>query len=779
MVQDRKTLVVVVSYNGLFFMQANIKSIRNTLAPGTYKIAVVDNASTDGVAQWLEEQEDILFIRNSENVGFGPACNQAVNATVGTEYGDYDVFLLNNDTRMVKGALESLRSALYSAPDIGAVGSVSNYAGNKQALDIGFDSVEDYVAYGEKLNVPMENPMLERVRLCGFAMLIRRNVWDEVGGFDEDFVPGYYEDDALSMEILRLGYRLEVVRNSFIYHAGSESFIKTDYNSAVQRNYRLFIQKYGFDIMRYAYASGTTLSAIPFGRDEHFGVLHYGCGLGSELKAIRSLYPNSSCAGIESNGKIFDIAVHTEKIYRSIDELKEAGAEDKFKVLIVEKSDMEAMSGEEKKELMGLLADKPVILIKNRNYEEIEFERVKQVIWNTGAVNPADYPELVKSIADHGMINSLETDGCDPDSAVDLLGSGIEELFVFENPGREVSESLEYKAENVLKITDAEMIPYLTTFLIRSVPRDTAHRELSRCRILDKKMKERKLFSLEKEFLKNSDIRITINRNCLEELESVYNLVVQGKQMSVGQKWAEKEILTRLCTNDWNDSGYVRVRDKYGDYGIAGFYCFNQREKTMEYFVFSRDIAGMGIDRFVLNVLGCERENLDEDYRKKLSGDPDVSWIQEDKENEVTVDRVKAKRADIFLKGSRFAKGIEPYLSGGNVTIESDDKPDDSKLFSKEYRVICMEYAPADVVEENGEINFEKIFEGLENLCREAKGKPCIILLLREDYGDINPMVEEFAEDTGSIRTIYANAKDAGEFYDLAGEICGYINEAI
>ena len=85
-----------------------------------------------------------------------------------------DVFLLNNDTRLVFDALYYLKRALYSADDIGAVGSVSNYAGNKQQLDVEFDTVEEYIKFGESINVPMEDALLERVRLSGFSMLIRR-----------------------------------------------------------------------------------------------------------------------------------------------------------------------------------------------------------------------------------------------------------------------------------------------------------------------------------------------------------------------------------------------------------------------------------------------------------------------------------------------------------------------------------------------------------------------------------------------------------------------------
>lgn len=775
----KNTLIVVVSYNGLFFMQANIQSIRETLTPGTYKIVVVDNASTDGVTQWLDEQKDILLIKNTENVGFGPACNQAVAATVGTEYADWDVFLLNNDTRMVFDALYYLKKALYSSDDIGAVGSVSNYAGNKQALDVEFDKVEDYIAYGEKINVPMKDALLERVRLCGFAMLVRRKVWDDVGGFDEDFVPGYYEDDALSMEILRQGYRLEVVRNSFIYHAGSESFVKTDYNSAVQRNYKLFIKKYGFDIMKYAYANGTVISAIPYGKEERFSVLHYGCGLGAELKAIHSLYPNSEGVGIEFDEKILEIASHTEKIYGSVGQLKEAFPEQKFNVLIIEKKDLETLNDETKCGITEMLVENPIVLLKDWEYEDIEYERVKQIIWNVDTIDPSDYSELIWNITDHGIINSMLTSGDVTKARERLKDSRLDELFVFDNPNSDISDILDLKPENVLSVSKAEIIPYLKTYCTRTVARDLEHRELTRCRIFEKKLQERVMFSSEQAFLEASDIKITINRNCLEELDSIYNLVVQGRQMSVGQKWAEKEILTKLCTNNWNDNGYIRVEDKYGDYGISGFFCYNRREKLMEYFVFSKDIGGMGIAQYIFNILGCNKESLDKEWKDKLRDNVDVSWIWEDKEKEILKDSLKARRVNIFLKGKRFAEKVEPYLAGGNITIEHDNDMEDTKLFVGEYKVVCMEYAPQIVVTQSGDVDYDKVFEELENFEQNIKGNPCIILLLTDEYKEINPVVEEFAADSGHIRTIYTNAADASEYYDLAGKICEYINDAI
>ena len=177
-------LVVIISYNSCHLTQECIKSVRSKMTDYCYKIVVVDNASTDGITDWLEELEDILLIKNADNVGFGPACNQAVKVTEDTEYDNYDVFLLNNDTRLTDNAVYFLKKALYSSADVGAVGSVSNYAGNRQQVDVTFDKVEEYLEYGRQNNNERNNIVEERIRLSGFAMLIRREAWNKAGGFD-------------------------------------------------------------------------------------------------------------------------------------------------------------------------------------------------------------------------------------------------------------------------------------------------------------------------------------------------------------------------------------------------------------------------------------------------------------------------------------------------------------------------------------------------------------------------------------------------------------------
>lgn len=59
----------------MYLMQKCIESIRRYCIPDTYEIVVVDNASTDGVREWLCEQEDVMTILVDENVGFPMGCN--------------------------------------------------------------------------------------------------------------------------------------------------------------------------------------------------------------------------------------------------------------------------------------------------------------------------------------------------------------------------------------------------------------------------------------------------------------------------------------------------------------------------------------------------------------------------------------------------------------------------------------------------------------------------------------------------------------------------------
>lgn len=711
-VSPQGVLIVMVSYNTMHFTQECIKSIRNTLPEGSYKIVVVDNASTDGSDKWLEEQKDILFLGNEENTGFGPACNQAVKATEGTEYGSYDVFLLNNDTRLTDNAVYFLKKALYSAKDIGAVGSISNYAGNRQQVDIQFDSVMEYIEYGCRKNVPTEDPIEERVRLSGFSMLIKRNAWNEIGGFDEDFAPGYFEDDALSIELLKKGYRLLLVKNSFIYHAGSQSFSKVDFNKLLIHHRELFVKKYGFDIIDYAYSDDAMLMSLMNG-EKMTGVriLQIGSGLGADLKALRRRYPECDIVGVESNRTLYEIARQTETVFVSPDSLASAYDEEYFDVLIIKDGILNALSERDRK-IIAKLCKKDAVLITGKDeYGNFPFDKIKMVIWDLddtlweGIISEGDVTlsdsniSLIKMLIDHGIVNSISSKNDEAPVEKKLREAGIWDDFVFnsinwDEKGSQIADKINVmglRAENVLFIDDnkrnleeagfrlsslmtaePDIIPYLYDHYSKLTPKDTGHLRLEQYKLLERKTnaKSSSAGMSKEQFLFDSNIRITINRNCLEELERIHELVMRTNQLNYTKNRDGKELLTRQITNDWNDCAYIKVRDRFGDYGIVGFYCYNIREKVMEHFLFSCRVIGMGIEQYIYNKLGNPEFDVKEPVAIHLSNKVDIGWISEADDEAVEQDMLVRNRVRILLKGPCDMSAIEPYLAGANITTE-------------------------------------------------------------------------------------------------------------
>ena len=704
-------LVVIISYNSCHLTEECIKSVRANTQGMNCRIVVVDNASTDGIGTWLEAQKDILLIRNSINVGFGPACNQAVEATVGTEYGTYDVFLLNNDTRLANNAVCFLNEALYSSEDIGAVGSISNYAGNRQQIDVTFDKVEDYLEYGRCNNVFREEAYEERVRLSGFAMLIKREAWNRTGGFDEDFAPGYFEDDALSMELLKNGYRLLLVRNSFIYHAGSQSFSRTDYNKLLLDHRELFIKKYGFDIIKYAYGDEVLFNGLSYEKNDSFRLLQIGSGLGADLKVLQNRYPECEAVGVELDSSLYEISRHTEKIYSSFDKLEVSYGKGYFDVLLIKDKIKETLSDEDKARIVNMCKKDAILLTGREDYETFPFDKIKLIIWDlddtlwNGTLSEGEVvlPDfnigLIRLLTDHGIINSISSKNDAAPAEEKLEAAGLREYFVFNNinwneKGNQIADKLNVmglRAENTLFIDDnvrnleeakssnsgimtaePDIIPYLADHYTRLTPEDIAHSRLQQYKLLERKTEARSSSAglSREQFLFDSDIKITINRNCLEELDRIHEMVMRTNQLNFTKNRDNKDLLTRQITNDWNDSAYIKVRDKFGDYGIVGFYCYNTREKVMEHFLFSCRVLGMGIEQYVYSRLGCPEFMIREPVAAQLSAKADIPWISELAEEAVTEDRIRNNRVRILLKGPCDMSAIEPYLAGANITTE-------------------------------------------------------------------------------------------------------------
>lgn len=313
MFQNKKTSIIILTYNNINYNQICLESIRKYTSSDTYEIIIVDNNSSDGTREWLKEQTDIKLILNDENLGFPKGCNLGINAAE----KDNDILVLNNDTKATPRWLDNLKVCLYSNEKIGAVAAITNNCSNYQAINVPYTDIEDMIDFADKNNISNSDMWEEKSRLVAFCMLIKREVINKVGTFDERFTPGNFEDDDLCMRIVEAGYKLMVCNDSFIHHFGSTSF-KSDYakfNNILKTNAHKFEEKWGFNSNSESLLKFDIINRINEPIEKKLNILEFNCGLGSTLLKLKYMYPNAMLYGIEPNRNVAQIC---EKIIETI-----------------------------------------------------------------------------------------------------------------------------------------------------------------------------------------------------------------------------------------------------------------------------------------------------------------------------------------------------------------------------------------------------------------------------------------------------------------------------
>ena len=313
-IDKHKVSIVILSYNAREMMIDCIESIRRNNSVKSYELVVIDNASTDGIADWLKEQDDIVLRCNEENVGFPKGCNQGIELAE----KDNDIMLLNNDTIVTENALFWLRMALCE-PEVGASGSISNMVEKLSSEGTGKEirSKNEQLEFAVYNNVLLEYPYEMCLFLRGYALLFKRNVLKKIGNLDERFSPGNFEDNDICFRILQEGYKLVMCYNSFIFHYGSASFNKKKewYSDIYKNNYFQFNKKYGFDVDYYTRQRFDLIEHIQKDISQNFKLLDIGCGCGSTMLRVEGLYPHADTIGVEKCSKAVGIGSRVAEIY--------------------------------------------------------------------------------------------------------------------------------------------------------------------------------------------------------------------------------------------------------------------------------------------------------------------------------------------------------------------------------------------------------------------------------------------------------------------------------
>jgi len=247
-----RTSIVIPTCNGLELLQRCVSSIRQYTA-FPYEIIVVDNASTDGTAEWCM-REKLTLVSLARNAGFPAACNKGLRLSAGDT-----LVLLNNDTVATANWLNNLTTALYSSPKVGIVGPITNYASGSQRVDLHFENLEEFQSLAEAHNVSDATKWIGAQRIVGFCLVFRRSLMETIGLLDERFSPGHYEDDDYCYRARQHRFSLLICHDALIYHQGSASFAKQGAEwqaELVERNHRLFMDKWHVDPRAFIESSG-------------------------------------------------------------------------------------------------------------------------------------------------------------------------------------------------------------------------------------------------------------------------------------------------------------------------------------------------------------------------------------------------------------------------------------------------------------------------------------------------------------------------------------------
>ena len=206
--------VIVVNYNGRSHLDACLRSVL-TNSGRDVELILVDNQSDDGSADYVIDNYPQVQVIKNQNNGYGAGNNLAASVALGT----YLVFL-NPDTYVTPGWLDSLLLPLAANEQIGLTTPKIalmndplhlNTAGN----DVHVSGLTLCRGMGESVDAFGETTVVSAV--SGAAFAIRRELFEQLGGFDADFFL-YMEDTDLSLRARLAGFRCLYVPRSVVYH---------------------------------------------------------------------------------------------------------------------------------------------------------------------------------------------------------------------------------------------------------------------------------------------------------------------------------------------------------------------------------------------------------------------------------------------------------------------------------------------------------------------------------------------------------------------------------
>ncbi len=298
----------------------------------------------------------------------------------------------------------------------------------------------------------------------------------------------------------------------------------------------------------------------------------------------------------------------------------------------------------------------------------IDINSIKLIIWDLdetfwsgtlsegGARIPDENIQLVKDLTDCGIINSICSKNEFEPTKNALQDAGVWDLFVFpsinwESKGPQIKDKLDKMAlrpVNVLFLDDnlsnlgeakhylpeiqtggPELIPELIRQVESLEKKDLKHKRLAQYKVLETKDIASKSFASSEDFLYDSHIQVEVHEDCLNQIGRIHELLLRSNQLNYTKNRISIEELESVLVNPEYECGYVTVKDRYGDYGIVGFYA--KKGDRLEHFLFSCRTMGQKIEQWVYARLGFPELEVVGEVRTQLNRTECPGWINQPK----------------------------------------------------------------------------------------------------------------------------------------------------
>ena len=247
----RPVTVVVPVYGDLESLRTCVASLLEHVDLSRHRILLSNDNGPEAdrieaaLLEQIGDRRNIRYSRNPQNLGFVGNCNRAV---LELDDSGNDILLLNSDTIVTAGFLDELTAVLAESPTHGAVCPRSNNAtiaslpfalrvpsaGREPAR-----TMEVHAALSALLPRYSYTPTA-----MGFCLLIRRELIDRFGLFDEAFAPGYGEENDFCLRIGRHGFRSMIAHRALVMHQGARSFTGSRREALRSAHEKLVVERY-------------------------------------------------------------------------------------------------------------------------------------------------------------------------------------------------------------------------------------------------------------------------------------------------------------------------------------------------------------------------------------------------------------------------------------------------------------------------------------------------------------------------------------------------------